>query len=85
MKGIDKLHDGEFNNMSQEWQPDGTVIITLSKRGEDKVYELQVKDLYGKDEKVLKERVIPVVIPDWIKNRVKPQPPKEKGKDEEAP
>ena len=43
--------------MSQEWQPDDTVIITLSKRGEGKVYKFQVKDLYGENEEVLWEEV----------------------------
>ena len=51
MSGLEKLKSGDFNDMSQEWQPDGSVIITLSKRGEDKVYKFRVKDLYGKNEK----------------------------------
>lgn len=46
MSGIDKLKTGDFNDMSQEWQPDATVIITLSKRGEGKIYKFHVKDLY---------------------------------------
>lgn len=49
-KGLKKLYSGDFNSMSQEWQPDGSVIITLSKRGEDKVYRFRVKDLYGENE-----------------------------------
>ena len=51
MEGLEKLKSGDFNDMSQEWQPDGSVIITLSKRGEDKVYKFRVKDLYGPNEK----------------------------------
>jgi len=58
MNGIDKLKAGKFNDMSQEWQDDGSVIITLSKRGEGKTYRFCVKDLYGKKEKVLWEEVI---------------------------
>lgn len=50
MNGLEKLHKGAFNDMSQERQPDGSVIITLSKRGEDKVYRFRVKDLYGPNE-----------------------------------
>lgn len=57
MKGIDKLKAGNFNDMMQEWQPDGTVIITLVKRGEGKTYHFCVRDLYGKEEKVLWEEV----------------------------
>ena len=58
MKGIEKLKAGDFNDMNQEWQPDGSVIITLSKRGEKKVYKFKVKDLYGKKEEVLEEEEI---------------------------
>lgn len=50
MSGLKKLHKGDFNNMSQEWQPDGSVIITLSKRDEGKVYRFRVEDLYGENE-----------------------------------
>lgn len=55
--GIEKLRAGDFNHMNQEWQPDGTVIITLTKRGEGKVYRFQVKDLYGEHEEVIWEEV----------------------------
>lgn len=83
MKGIDKLYASDFNDMGQAWQPDGTVIITLYKRWEDKKYELHVQDLYGEHEKVLKDKTIPVVVPDWIIERMKeakkPKPAK-KGK-----
>lgn len=58
MRGIEKLKAGDFNDMSQEGQPDGSAIITLSKRGEGKVYKFRVKDLYGKNEEVLSEEVI---------------------------
>ena len=53
MEGLKKLKSGDFNDMSQEWQPDGSVIITLSKRGEDKVYKLRVRNLYQPDEEEL--------------------------------
>jgi len=58
MSGIEKLKTGDFNDMSQEWQSDGSVIITLSKRGEGKSYRFRVKDLYGKDEEVISEEII---------------------------
>lgn len=57
MTGIEKLKSGDFNDMSQEEQPDGSILITLSKRGEGKVYKFKVKDLYGKMEEVLEEEV----------------------------
>lgn len=55
--GLGKLKGGEFNNMSQEGQLDGTIIITLSKRGEGKTYKFCVKDLYGQNEEVLWEEI----------------------------
>ena len=60
MSGMERLKTGNFNNMDQEGQLDGSVIITLSKRGEDKVYKFKVKDLYGKNEEVLSEEVIEI-------------------------
>ena len=53
MSGLEKLKLGDFNDMSQEQQPDGSVIITLSKRGEDKVYKFRVRNLYQPDEEEL--------------------------------
>lgn len=50
MRGLEKLHLGDFNNMHQERQPDGSVIITLSKRSENKVYRFRVKNLAQKNE-----------------------------------
>ena len=58
MSGVDKLKSGDFNEMSQEVQSDGSVIITLSKRGEGKVYRFKIKDLYGENEEVLWEEEI---------------------------
>ncbi len=47
-----------FNNMMQVEQPDGSVEITLTKRGESTRYRLVVKNLYQPDEKVLSDEVI---------------------------
>jgi len=58
MEGLKKLKSGDFNDMAQVQQPDGSVIITLTKRGEKKVYKFRVKDLYGKNEELLSEEVI---------------------------
>ena len=51
-EGLRRLRSGDFNSMSQENQPDGSVIITLSKRGERKTYKFRVVDLYGVNEQV---------------------------------
>lgn len=56
-EGLEKLKTGDFNYMGQEEQPDGSILITLSKRGEGKVYRFRVKDLYGPNEEVLEEEV----------------------------
>jgi len=57
--GLEKLKAGECNSVVMENQPDGSLIVTVSRRGEGKRYRFQVKDLYGPDEEVLLEEVIP--------------------------
>jgi hypothetical protein len=57
MKVREMLAKGEFNHMSQEQQSDGSVLVTLTKRGDPHVYRMWVKNLYTKDEEVLKEEV----------------------------
>lgn len=47
VEGLEKLKAGDFNDMMQERQLDGSVIITLSKRGEDRPVKFRVRDLYG--------------------------------------
>lgn len=55
MNSIDKLKTGDFNSMHLEGQKDGSVIITLTKRGEGKTYRFCVRDLNGENEEVLWE------------------------------
>ncbi|MDD4986412.1 MAG: hypothetical protein PHQ43_11635 [Dehalococcoidales bacterium] len=57
MTNRERLARGEFNRMSQERQPDGSVLVTMTKRGDLHKYELWVKDLYGPDEQVLRESI----------------------------
>lgn len=71
MIGGKKLYAGEFNNLSQEWQPDGSVIITLSERTKKVKYRMHVKDLYGENEEVLEHEVIPTGPPPWVLDRMK--------------
>lgn len=52
-EGLHKLKVGDFNNITQTSEPDGSVTIVLEKRGENKLYKLKVKDLYGPTEEVL--------------------------------
>ena len=51
----ERLALGEFNHMSQEPQPDGSVLVTMTKRGDNHVYRLWVRDLYKLTEVVIKE------------------------------
>ena len=54
----ERLARGEFNDMQQSRQPDGSVIITLVKRGVSDVYRMTVRDLYLPAEQVLKQEVL---------------------------
>lgn len=69
--GLEKLYSGDFNNMDQQWLPDGSVIITLGKTGEDVNYRFKVKDLYREHEQVLSHEVVPIKRPKWLNDRIK--------------
>ena len=58
----ERLALGEFNTMSQQLQPDGSLLVTLTKRSEPHVYQLWVKDLYKPTEIVLKEAIDNVIV-----------------------
>jgi len=58
MTGREKLAKGDFNDMSQTQLPDGSVEITLSKRGERERWRLVVRRLYQPDEQVLSDEVV---------------------------
>ena len=49
-EGLKRLKSGDFNTLNQEQQPDGSVIIILSKRNESQVYKFRVKNLYKENE-----------------------------------
>lgn len=51
--GLKKLKEGDFNELSQEGQPDGSVIITLTSAHYPEVYRFRVQDLYGPNEEVV--------------------------------
>lgn len=71
MNGLNRLYRGEVNYMKQEPQPDGSVIITISKHGEGKTHRFRVKDLYGENEDVLEHEVIEYKSPQFILDRMK--------------
>ena len=84
-KGLVKLYSGDFNMMSQAWQDDGSVIITLTKRSDNKVHKLHVKHLYKENEEVLSYEVVDLSKKKekkpWLEERLK-QAKEEKEKEE---
>ena len=64
---------GGHNCVSQEWQEDGSVIITLSKRGDKNKHIYRVKNLYKENEEVLEHKVVETGkgSPAFIQNRIK--------------
>lgn len=50
-KALKAFKLGNFNDMSQEKQSDGTVIITLNKRTWKKPIRFRVRNLYQSNEK----------------------------------
>ena len=67
--GQRRLYSGEYNYMSQEWQPDGSVIVTVTGGKLPIGHRLHVRDLWGPDEDVLSEEVVPPGPPPWIQDR----------------
>ncbi len=57
------LTRGEFNAMSQARQPDGSVLVTLTRRGDPHRYILHVRNLYRPDEEIIEERVEDIPAP----------------------
>jgi len=69
-EGLRKLYLGDFNNYNMDILDDGSVVITLAKDGENKLYRFRVKDLYGPNEEVLEHEVIDGKPLDYIKKRI---------------
>jgi len=70
-EGLRRFYSGDFNTMNQQWQSDGSVVITLSKDDENKAYRFKVTDLYGEHEEVLEDEVIDTRPPTYIEARMK--------------
>jgi len=56
--GQRRLYSGDYNYLSQEWQPDGTVIVTVSGGRSGQVHRMHIRDLWGEDEEVLTEEIV---------------------------
>lgn len=67
--GQRRLYRGEYNYMTQEWQPDGSVILTITGGGHPEGRRMHIQDVWGPNETVLDEQVIPPGPPPHIQAR----------------
>lgn len=68
--GQRRLYSGDYNYMSQAWQPDGTIVIIVTGGKLPIGHLMHVRDLFGEHEEVLTEVVIPPGPPPWIRDRL---------------
>lgn len=68
--GLRRLYSGDHNYIQQEWQGDGSVIVTVSGGKPGRTHRLHVNDLYGEHEEVLVEIAVPDGPPPWIRDRL---------------
>ena len=64
--GHKRLYAGDFNVMNQEWQRDGTVILTFYRHAHSHAVRLHVSNLYGPLEMILAEYTVPIGPPAHI-------------------
>ena len=57
-KARDMLEAGDFSYMDQENLDDGTLRVTLTKRGDPVTYRFRVRNLYKPTEEVIEEEEI---------------------------
>jgi hypothetical protein len=67
--GQRRLYSGDYNYMGQEWQPDGTCIVTISGGKSGQVHRMHILHLWGEDEQVLTEERVPEGPPPHIAKR----------------
>jgi len=53
MNELKYLYQGNFNISNQQWQPSGSVIITLYRYNEPTAHKLHVRDFGGPNEELL--------------------------------
>lgn len=58
--GLKRLYLGDFNVMSQQWQADGSVVLTFFRHADAAAVRLHVSDLYGPNENIIGEVDIPI-------------------------
>lgn len=70
-EGQRRLYSGDHNYVSQEWQADGSVIVTVSGGKSGRIHRLHVVDLNKEAEEVLIEIEDSTEPPKWLKKRLK--------------
>lgn len=70
-KRLYRLYQGDYNFMTQEWQSDGTVIVSLYKHNDDKIHRLHIKNLYQENEELIKDEIVTAKVPNHILNRMR--------------
>jgi len=71
IEGLKRLYSGDFNTMHQEVLLDGTIKVTLTKKGDKKAYRFQVKGLYTENEEVIEYEEANISPPSHILKRMK--------------
>lgn len=71
MEGLKKLRSGDYNSVDQQVLADGSLLVILSKRRENKTYRFRVKNLDQENEEVLEHEVIEARPPQFIQDRMK--------------
>lgn len=69
--GQKRLYSGDYNNMGQEEQPDGSIIVTISGGPKNETHRMHVVDLWDEQEEVLIEIKDKPKPPAWMKKRLK--------------
>jgi hypothetical protein len=69
-RGLRRLYSGDYNHVNQEWQPDGSVIITITGGPSGEQDRLHVADLWGENERVISEERLASGPPPWVKDRL---------------
>ncbi len=81
--GQRRLYAGEYNYLTQNWQADGSCILEINGKGHPTGIRMHVQDLFGQNETVLSEEVLPPGPPAWMRARLEDAqrgpPPEEPG------
>jgi hypothetical protein len=68
--GQRRLYSGDYNEMFQDRQPDGTIIVTIAGGKSGRVHRLHIRNLWGRDEEILSEEELKPTVPAHIQARL---------------